>query len=393
LILLVFALPGCVNTVSFCERLLISGSDDRKIKLWDWQLGKKVLTFDSGHIDNVFQARCIPASSFTIASSSADGQIRASVLSNDGISSSRRLWQHDGRAHKIALSIYPSTFLSCGEDGSIVCHDVRQKHAAANVCVFNSTRRLELYSIHTNPNNRSEFCVGGQQKDISIFDLRKYGDSERAIHLCSFRPSCLKSDDVSCTAAIYNRKGEILASYNDDFIYLFNRSIHGNTTLQDFRCQDEYSGGTFQSPAEIHQFFSSSASIMQSNVGDIQAYKVSSMLNAEVFRMQNAEEDNANYLTTYEEILRKVSNSVSNEEDSSDDDESSLTDTDEEEITSNEETDNSVEMESEGETDCDGDPSDQLDGGGFHFSVENGISNVFLGTFFLQTNRNLFLLR
>eukprot|EP00882_Tetradesmus_deserticola_P029470 GHRQ01033011.1.p2 GENE.GHRQ01033011.1~~GHRQ01033011.1.p2 ORF type:complete len:139 (+),score=33.07 GHRQ01033011.1:140-556(+) len=71
---------GCVNTVSFDTEggdVLISGSDDQQILLWDWQTGRVRLRFDSGHANNVFQARMLPHSSGSrLITCTADGQVR-----------------------------------------------------------------------------------------------------------------------------------------------------------------------------------------------------------------------------------------------------------------------------------------------------------------------------
>ncbi|KAF6256191.1 hypothetical protein COO60DRAFT_1272074 [Scenedesmus sp. NREL 46B-D3] len=74
---------GCVNTVSFDTEggdVLISGSDDQQILLWDWERGRVRLRFDSGHANNVFQARMLPHSSGSrIVTCAADGQVTARV--------------------------------------------------------------------------------------------------------------------------------------------------------------------------------------------------------------------------------------------------------------------------------------------------------------------------
>lgn len=48
---------GCVNTVHFNStgNWLASGSDDLNIVIWDWASNKPVVTYDSGHRNNVFQ--------------------------------------------------------------------------------------------------------------------------------------------------------------------------------------------------------------------------------------------------------------------------------------------------------------------------------------------------
>lgn len=70
---------GCVNTVVFNSTgdLLVSGSDDKHVMLWNWATQTSILSYASGHSDNIFQARIMP---FTddkrIITSSADGQVK-----------------------------------------------------------------------------------------------------------------------------------------------------------------------------------------------------------------------------------------------------------------------------------------------------------------------------
>ena len=112
---------GCVNTVGFsdCGTRLISGSDDKKIIIWDWQSGKskscfysfclphhafgmdwwgwqlwwyhlhvpcvsegrQVLSYRSGHLNNIFQARFLPqTNNSTVVTCAADGQAYSPCL-------------------------------------------------------------------------------------------------------------------------------------------------------------------------------------------------------------------------------------------------------------------------------------------------------------------------
>lgn len=69
---------GCVNTVSFNADgdIIVSGSDDRRVILWDWQSGQTKLSFHSGHSNNVFQAKIMPHSDDrSIVTCAADGQV------------------------------------------------------------------------------------------------------------------------------------------------------------------------------------------------------------------------------------------------------------------------------------------------------------------------------
>lgn len=51
---------GCVNTLNFNSSgdLLVSGSDDLDVVVWNWGKGKEVIRYESGHSGNVFQVSC-----------------------------------------------------------------------------------------------------------------------------------------------------------------------------------------------------------------------------------------------------------------------------------------------------------------------------------------------
>lgn len=69
---------GCVNTVSFNADggILVTGSDDMRVILWDWEIGQVKLSFLSGHDNNVFQAKIMPYSDDrSIVTCAADGQV------------------------------------------------------------------------------------------------------------------------------------------------------------------------------------------------------------------------------------------------------------------------------------------------------------------------------
>lgn len=67
-----------MNTVSFNEDgdILVSGSDDRRVILWDWQTGNVKLSFHSGHNNNILQANIMPGTDDrSIVTCAADGQV------------------------------------------------------------------------------------------------------------------------------------------------------------------------------------------------------------------------------------------------------------------------------------------------------------------------------
>jgi len=48
---------GCVNSLDFNRSgdMIVSGSDDVKICLWDWSKGKSILVYISPHTRNIYQ--------------------------------------------------------------------------------------------------------------------------------------------------------------------------------------------------------------------------------------------------------------------------------------------------------------------------------------------------
>ncbi|XP_038065479.1 DDB1- and CUL4-associated factor 8-like isoform X2 [Patiria miniata] len=225
---------GCVNTLHFNQsgQLLASGSDDLNIVLWDWARQKTTLVYPSGHRSNVFQAKFMPFSGdTTIVSCARDGQVRVGELSSTGIcKGTKKLVQHKEAAHKLGLEPdSPVVFLTCGEDAVVYNIDLRTAKANKLLTVKEEVRKIPLYTIFLNPMNTHEFCVGGRDHFVRIYDRRKLSpESESPVK--KFCPHHLMSSEtranVTCCVYSYNGR-EILASYNDEDIYLFD-STHSD---------------------------------------------------------------------------------------------------------------------------------------------------------------------
>ncbi|NXO04580.1 DCAF8 factor, partial [Rhinopomastus cyanomelas] len=177
---------GCVNTLHFNQRgtWLASGSDDLKVVVWDWVQRQPVLEFESGHKSNVFQLALEPDS--------------------------------------------PCTFLSAGEDAVVFTIDLRRDRPASKLVVTKEKeKKVGLYTIYVNPAKPYQFAVGGRDQFVRIYDQRKIDENENNGVLKKFCPHHLVNSEskANITCLVYSHDGsELLASYNDEDIYLFNSS-------------------------------------------------------------------------------------------------------------------------------------------------------------------------
>ncbi|XP_044767555.1 DDB1- and CUL4-associated factor 8-like [Neomonachus schauinslandi] len=224
---------GCVNTVHFNQRgtWLASSSDDLRVIVWDWARRQPVLQFASGHKNNVFQAKFLPnCGDSTMAMCARDGQVRIAELSAlPHCKNTKRVAQHRGASHKLALEPdSPFKFLTSGEDAVVFAIDLRQGQPASRVVVTKEReKKVGLYTIHVNPASTYQFAVGGRDQFVRIYDQRKINENENNGVLKKFCPHHLVNCDskANITCLVYSHDGtELLASYNDEDIYLFNSS-------------------------------------------------------------------------------------------------------------------------------------------------------------------------
>ena len=223
---------GCVNAIGFSNSgsILVSGSDDLKVALWNWNRQQLLMAFESGHRNNVFQCKFLPLpGDRNIATCARDGNVRLAEVSESMCRSVRKLSHHGGPCHKLAVSPYrPQVILSAGEDGKVLEADVRQERANTIAITTNEVgSRVALYSIHQHPLNENQFCVAGRDEYVCVYDRRITTTTAPPVlkycpkHLISSRPR------ANVTCAVYSNNGDaILASYNDDDIYLFDTSLN-----------------------------------------------------------------------------------------------------------------------------------------------------------------------
>ncbi|XP_042508554.1 DDB1- and CUL4-associated factor 8-like isoform X1 [Macadamia integrifolia] len=229
---------GCVNTVSFnaVGDILVSGSDDRMIKLWDWEAGLVKLSFHSGHTNNVFQAKIMPfTDDRNIVSCAADGQVRHSKILEDGKVETVMVGKHQGSAHKLSIEPgSPHIFYTCGEDGLVQHFDLRTGIATKLFACksFRDKSRYGIVRLNTitiDPRNPNFFAVGGSDEYARLYDIRRYkwdGCTDFGQPVNSFCPSHLIGDmEAEITGLSFSYQSELLVSYKDEQIYLFTRDM------------------------------------------------------------------------------------------------------------------------------------------------------------------------
>ncbi|XP_031382206.1 DDB1- and CUL4-associated factor 8-like isoform X2 [Punica granatum] len=238
---------GCVNTVNFNSDgdILLSGSDDRHATLWDWQAGKVNFSFHTGHLNNVFQAKFMPyTNDRTIVTSAADGQVRHALITEGGAVQTTLLARHCGRVHKLAIEPgSPHIFYTCGEDGLVQHLDLRIKGARGLFTCRRGGGTREGLIIHLNavaidPRNPNLFAVAGSDEYARLYDVRKYkwdgsSDLSQPIdHFCP--PHLINSAQIGITGLAFSNRSELLVSYYNECIYLFDRNMGlGSDLLSD----------------------------------------------------------------------------------------------------------------------------------------------------------------
>jgi WD repeat-containing protein 42A len=129
--------------------------------------------------------------------------------------------------------------LSCGEDGVVYEIDLRVDSPTKVLLVKDGDKKIPLYSINNcMAMNPFQFVTSGRNPNVHVYDRRfltTAADSPAPLEkLC---PPHLKSTRHTVTCAVYDSIGRsVLATYNDDDIYLFDsRNGHLEHTYKGHR--------------------------------------------------------------------------------------------------------------------------------------------------------------
>ncbi|XP_075159485.1 DDB1- and CUL4-associated factor 8 [Haematobia irritans] len=218
---------GCVNCLNFNKGgdLLVTGSDDARLIIWDWAGNKVKHIWKSGHSSNIFQSKFVPSSAcLDIISAARDGRVRRSIVpSAGGKVQTSNLYVHGGPVHKLVICPdNPWEILSVGEDGYICSKDLREDNNKVDMLrVMTSKKRprtVRLFSISHHP-FAPEICVSGNDSFVRVYDKRSMKEPVHTMCPEHIMEACIPN--VTC--CVYSNTGsEILASYSEENIYLFN---------------------------------------------------------------------------------------------------------------------------------------------------------------------------
>ncbi|XP_017079732.1 DDB1- and CUL4-associated factor 8-like [Drosophila eugracilis] len=205
--------------------LICSVTGGNNIVVWDWANNKKVHRFRPGHGNDILGAKFIESGGrLDIVSASEDGQVfRTIIPPSGGAITAMRLYNHSNiltyPKPKIVLVPHSqSEIMSAGRDGWVKLFDTRLNSGATAMlqCIGHDRRRIPLVTIAHHP-LAPEFCVGGDDDRLRVFDKRKSTESVHEIVPGNF------SNIADITDVRYNHSGsEVLACFRFAGVYLFD---------------------------------------------------------------------------------------------------------------------------------------------------------------------------
>ena len=125
---------GCVNCLQWSSsgQLLLSGSDDKTLTVWDGLRCRKVCRLETPHEANIFSCVWLPGSDENLVASGA-GDCRVCVLSPESGALLKNVTGHQGRVKRLATAPdSPGIVWSGAEDGTVRQWDIREKWTPDN---------------------------------------------------------------------------------------------------------------------------------------------------------------------------------------------------------------------------------------------------------------------
>ncbi|GMI87219.1 hypothetical protein like AT4G35140 [Hibiscus trionum] len=234
---------SCADRVTFnaAGNILVSGSPDKRVSMWDWEPGISKISFNSGHkyIDSHFVVKIMPyTGDHSLVMCSADGQVRHALIMEGGVQT-RMIANHMQGAFDLAVEPgSPNIFYSCGADGLVNHFDLRRRRHLAVTQLFKCQPIddpmlirgfIPLYHIAFDPVNPNLFAVSGCDKYTRLYDIRKSkqdSSTDFGQPIDHFYPPHLIGDhEIGVTGMAFSDQSELLVSYGDSSICLFTRDM------------------------------------------------------------------------------------------------------------------------------------------------------------------------
>uniref|UniRef100_F6RCG7 Anaphase-promoting complex subunit 4 WD40 domain-containing protein n=1 Tax=Ciona intestinalis TaxID=7719 RepID=F6RCG7_CIOIN len=228
---------GCVNCLEWNESgsILVSGSDDTNIILWDPSTRTPIKTYASTHHGNIFSVKFLPKTNdHFVATGAADNH----VFVHD-IERGEKIHGHrcDGRVKRLVVTPdHPNIIWSVSEDGAIRQFDMRQEPFAITRVLLDLSAMCgpsaEGKCLAINPTQTDYLALGANDQYVRLYDSKKKRRHDydgcatyfTPAHLHHERPELKRRGKYLCTTYVaFNPKGdELLANLGGEQLYLFN---------------------------------------------------------------------------------------------------------------------------------------------------------------------------
>ncbi|CAH2073149.1 unnamed protein product [Thlaspi arvense] len=266
---------GCVNALSWNSNgsLLISGSDDLRVNIWNYASRKLLHSVDTGHTANIFCTKFVPETSDELVVSGAgDAEVRlfnlaglSSRVDEDNPVAPSALYQcHTRRVKKLAVEPgNPNVVWSASEDGTLRQHDFREstscppagsshqdcrsvlldlRSGAKRALADPPKQTLSLKSCEISSTRPHLLLVGGSDAFARLYDRRMLPlltSSRKRMppppcvnYFCPMHLSERGRTNLHLTHVTFSPNGEeVLLSYSGEHVYLMNVN-NGVGTMQ-----------------------------------------------------------------------------------------------------------------------------------------------------------------
>lgn len=271
---------GCVNALAWNSKgsLLLSGSDDTRINLWNYANLELMHSIETGHAANIFCTKFVPETGDELVVSGAgDAEVRLFNLSRlsekkseDSTPEPLAVFQcHSRRVKKLAVEVgNPNVVWSASEDGTLRQHDFREGASCPPAGLSNQDCRnvlldlrsgskksladsprqcLALKSCDISPTRPHQILIGGSDSFARLYDRRmlpplsssqiKTKPPVCVNYFCPMHLSCGISS-LHLTHVTFSPNGEeVLLSYSGEHVYLMDLNF-GHPSIMTYTADD-----------------------------------------------------------------------------------------------------------------------------------------------------------